>query len=71
MWLCSNRKSASFATSAVMSITTAGATSVERGAWETSSPSRPVTQCTGASRWVPVCSPVWMSFQYQAGPFSS
>ena len=23
---------------------------------------------TGASTWVPVCSPVWMLFQYQAGP---
>ena len=41
------------------------------GTWETSSPSRPVTQCTGASKCVPVCSPVLMSFQYQAGPRSS
>ncbi len=30
-----------------------------------------MTQCTGASKWVPVCSPVLMSFQYQAGPRSS
>jgi len=33
--------------------------------------SRPVTQCTGASKWVPTCSAVDMSFQYQAGPRSS
>ena len=29
---------------------------------------RPVTQCLGASKWVPVCSPVRKLFQYQAGP---
>ena len=36
-----------------------------------SSPAAPVAQCTGASKWVPVCSPVLMSFQYQPGPRSS
>src|ERR1035438_5102740 len=41
------------------------------GTCDTSAPSRPVTQCTGASKCVPVCSPVLMSFQYQAGPRSS
>jgi hypothetical protein len=30
-----------------------------------------VIQCTGASKWVPECSPVVKSFQYQAGPRSS
>ena len=34
-------------------------------------PSRPVTQWIGASKCVPVCSPVEMLFQYQAGPRSS
>ena len=53
------------------SSTAAGATSLRGGTWATSSPSRPVTQCTGASKWVPVCSPVEMSFQYQPGPRSS
>src|SRR5688572_22054192 len=33
--------------------------------------SRPVIQCTGASKCVPVCSPIEMVFQYQAGPLSS
>src|SRR5437870_489149 len=50
---------------------TAGAISRAAGTWDTSSPSRPVTQWHGASKWVPVCSPVVMSFQYQAGPRSS
>ncbi len=45
--------------------------SLVTGTRATSSPSRPVTQCTGASKWVPECSPVLMSFQYQAGPRSS
>src|SRR5262249_44793508 len=31
----------------------------------------PETQCTGASKWVPVCSPVSKPFQYHAGPRSS
>ena len=33
--------------------------------------SLPVTQCTGASKCVPVCSPNDSRFQYQAGPLSS
>ena len=37
----------------------------------TSSPSWPVTQWLGASKWVPVCSPVRKLFQYHAGPRSS
>jgi len=59
------------ATSSLKSSTTAGAMSRGAGTWATSSPSFPVIQCTGASKWVPVCSPVVMSFQYQAGPRSS
>src|SRR5271167_1076960 len=31
----------------------------------------PLIQWTGASKWVPVCSPVSNAFQYQAGPRSS
>src|SRR5580704_10611108 len=31
----------------------------------------PVIQWTGASKWVPVCSPKRRVFQYQAGPRSS
>ena len=31
----------------------------------------PVIQWTGASKWVPVCSPIVIVFQYQAGPLSS
>ena len=57
--------------SAEKSSTAAGATSLATGTCDTSSPSRPVIQCTGASKWVPVCSLVEMSFQYQAGPRSS
>jgi hypothetical protein len=67
----SSKKSGSSATNAVVSITAAALTRVPSGACDTFGPFRPVTQCTGASRWVPVCSPVWMSFQYQAGPRSS
>jgi len=48
-----------------------GTDEVFRVDWETSSLSLPVTQWFGASRWVPVCSPVRMLFQYQAGPRSS
>ncbi len=72
-WMCSisSRKSGSAAAWAVKSRTTAGAISLLTGTWATSAPSWPVTQCTGASKWVPVCSPVLMSFQYQAGPRSS
>src|SRR5690606_15660634 len=32
--------------------------------------SLPEIQCTGASKWVPVCSPQVKLFQYQAGPAS-
>ena len=70
MWSTSSRKSGSFAAAAEKSSTAAGATSLAAGTWATSSPSRPVIQCTGASKWVPVCSLVEMSFQYQAGPRS-
>ena len=31
----------------------------------------PVIQCIGASKCVPVCSPIRMAFQYHAGPLSS
>jgi hypothetical protein len=55
----------------VKSSTTAGAISCRAGTCETSGSSRPVTQWIGASKWVPVCSPVEMLFQYQAGPASS
>src|SRR5215468_6228782 len=71
MWSTSSRKSASAAAWVVKSITAAGAISLVSGTCDTSWPSRPVTQCTGASKCVPVCSPVEMSFQYQAGPRSS
>ena len=67
----SSRKSGSAAACALKSSTTAGAIRRPAGTWDTSSPSRPVIQCTGASKCVPVCSPVLMSFQYQAGPRSS
>ena len=70
-WSTSSRKSGSSAASAVWSRTAAGATSRPTGTCETSAPSRPVTQWIGASKWVPVCSPVEMLFQYQAGPRSS
>ncbi|CAB4964364.1 unannotated protein [freshwater metagenome] len=52
-------------------MTTAGPMSRWAGTWLTSSRSLPVIQWFGASKWVPVCSPVWKLFQYQAGPFSS
>ena len=70
-WSISSRKSGFAAASALKSSTTAGAISRGAGTWATSSPSFPVTQWTGASKWVPVCSPVTMSFQYHAGPRSS
>src|SRR3954449_8719748 len=52
-------------------MTAAGATSFEGGAEATSSPSRPVIQWIGASKWVPTCSPTVSVFQAQAGPRSS
>jgi hypothetical protein len=55
----------------VKSSTAAGAIRRRAGTWETSAPSLPVTQWIGASKWVPVCSPVEMLFQYQAGPAAS
>src|SRR5215831_14343896 len=67
----SSRKSGSAAAWALKSSTTAGAISRPAGTWDTSSLSRPVAQWQGASKCVPVCSPVVMSFQYQAGPRSS
>ncbi len=67
----SSRKSGSAAACSLKSSTTAGAISLVTGTCATSSPSRPVAQCTGASKCVPVCSPVLMSFQYHAGPRSS
>src|SRR5215469_3054780 len=67
----SSRKSGSALASALKSSTTAGAIRLLSGTSETSAPSRPVIQCTGASKCVPVCSPVLMLFQYQAGPRSS
>ena len=48
----------------------AGAINRLTGTWETSAPFLPVTQWIGASKWVPVCSPVEMLFQYHAGPAS-
>src|SRR5690606_14398654 len=67
----SNRKSGSATTCSVTSSTAAGATSRRAGTWDTSAPERPVIQWIGASKWVPVCSPVVKLFQYQAGPRSS
>src|SRR5580700_11077522 len=56
-----------------MSITQAGPTNFLGGMRSTvlSGRSFPETQWTGASKWVPVCSPVSNPFQYQAGPRSS
>jgi hypothetical protein len=68
-----SRKSSLRATSAVTSITHAGPMN-RRGAivsHRLSGRFFPVTQCTGASKCVPVCSPIVMVFQYHAGPFSS
>ncbi len=71
MWCTSRTKSGSAAASAEKSSTTAGATSRLAGTEATSSRSWPLTQWLGASKWVPVCSPVRKLFQYQAGPRSS
>src|SRR6202007_2559838 len=56
-----------------MSITHAGPTNFLGGMRSTvlSGRSFPETQWTGASKCVPVCSPVSKAFQYQAGPRSS
>ena len=63
----------SFATSTLMLITHAGPTNLFGGMRSTvlSGRSFPDTQWTGASKCVPVCSPVSKAFQYQAGPRSS
>ncbi len=71
MWSTSRTKSASASACSLKSSTAAGATRRVAGTCETSSWSLPVTQWIGASKCVPVCSPVWMLFQYQAGPRSS
>jgi hypothetical protein len=67
----SSRKSASAVVGAEKSSTTAGAISRRAGTDATSSRSFPVTQCLGASKCVPVCSPLRKLFQYHAGPRSS
>ena len=54
-----------------ISMTTPGPMSPDTGIWSTVLLSRPVAQWAGASRWVPVCSPVSKEFQYQKGPRSS
>ena len=52
------------------SITQAGATNRCTGKLSVnpSEKSLPVTQCAGASKCVPVCSPHEILFQYQPGP---
>ena len=67
----SMRKLGSASTWATTSITAAGRTNAPAGTREMSARSLPVTQWLGASKWVPVCSPVRKLFQYQAGPRSS
>src|SRR4051812_48308328 len=66
-------KSGFVADRAEQSITQAGATKFDGGMVSTalSGSSFPVTQWIGASKWVPVCSPIEKLFQYQAGPRSS
>ena len=69
----SSKKSSSAVTSREQSMTQAGAISRSGGivsVWA-SGRSRPVIQCAGASKWVPVCSPQEKLFQYQAGPRAS
>src|SRR5688572_11861396 len=65
-----SRKSSFFATSAVTSMTHAGPTNLLAGivSHVLAGRSFPVIQCTGASKCVPVCSPMRMVFQYHAGP---
>src|SRR4051794_37227935 len=52
-------------------MTTAGPTSRSGATDATSSPSRPVIQWIGASKWVPVCSPSSSTVHAHAGPASS
>jgi hypothetical protein len=68
-----SRKSALLSTSFDTSMTHAGPTKRRTGIVSHELPLRslPVTQCTGASKWVPVCSPKFSVFQYHAGPLSS
>src|SRR5919108_502481 len=67
------RKSASFADSAEQSRTQPGPMKRSGGMLSVAlfGRSLPDTQCTGASKCVPVCSPQEKLFQYQAGPLSS
>jgi hypothetical protein len=53
-----------------MSTTQAGAMKCAGGMVSTAllGKSLPETQWIGASKWVPVCSPMEKLFQYQAGP---
>ena len=68
-----SRKSGSRATSPVTSITHAGPMNRDAGivSQALSGRSFPVIQWMGASKCVPVCSPIRIVFQYQAGPLSS
>src|SRR3954464_8204912 len=52
-------------------MTATGAISFDAATEATSSPSRPVIQWIGASKWVPTCSPTVSVFQAHAGPASS
>src|SRR5690606_42158821 len=65
-------KSSFWLTSSVASTTTAEAMKLAGSMVSTEllGTSLPETQCTGASKWVPVCSPQVKLFQYQAGPAS-
>src|SRR5580658_955352 len=64
------RKSGFFAVSAEQSITQAGATKFLIGMVSVVlfGLSLPVIQCTGASKWVPECSPILSQFHAQPGP---
>ncbi len=68
-----SRKSGFSADSAETSMTQAAAMKFSTGIESTvlSGRSLPLTQCTGASKWVPVCSDIEKLFQYHAGPRSS
>src|SRR5258707_11174107 len=73
IWAEVRRKSGFFSTSFVTSKTQAGPMNFLGGmrSTEESGKSLPVIQWTGASKWVPVCSPVSKAFQYQKGPRES
>src|SRR5215211_4692932 len=70
-WSGSRRKSLSSATCSVTSTTAAGPINRSRPIRSTVDPFLPVAQCAGASKCVPVCSPVWMLCQRHIGPASS